>query len=79
MSKRHFDLVTRPLLQRLLAALVADRHGVDLGKDTAVARDAMGEDLWPLLDPARPPSDDSQAPGVGLETLAAIVDRLEDV
>jgi hypothetical protein len=78
-SKRHFDLVTRPLLQRLLAALVADRHGVDLGKDTAVARDAMGEDLWPLLDPARLPSDDSQAPGVSLETLAAIVDRLEDV
>ena len=78
-SKRHFDLVTRPLLQRLLAALVADRHGVDLGKDTAAARGAMGEDLWPLLDPARPPSDDSQAPGVGLETLAAIVDRLEDV
>ena len=78
-SKRHFDLVTRPLLQRLLAALVADRHGVDLGKDTAAARGAIGEHLWPLLDPARPASDDSQAPGVGLETLAAIVDRLEDV
>ena len=50
-----------------------------MGKDTAVARDAMGEDLWPLLDPAPPASDDSQAPGVSPETLAAIVDRLEDV
>ena len=78
-SKRHFDLVARPVLQRLLAALIADRHGVDLVKDTAAARGAMGEDLWPLLDPARPPSDDSQAPRVSLETLAMIVDRLEDV
>ncbi len=78
-SPRHFDLVTRPLLQRLLAALVADRRGADLAEDATAPREAMGADLWPLLDPARPASDDSKGAGVSPDTLAAMVDRLEDL
>jgi hypothetical protein len=78
-SQRLFDLVTRPLLQRLLATLVADRRGADMSKDVTAAREALGADLWSLLDPARPASADSTAPGVSLETLAAIVERLEDL
>ena len=78
-SQRHFDMITRPLLQRLLAALVADRHGADMSSDVTAAREALGGDVWPLLDPARPASADSSAPGVSLDTLAAIVERLEDM
>jgi hypothetical protein len=78
-SRRHFDRTVRPLLQRLLAALLADRRRLDMSKDTGAAREALGDDLWPLLDPARPASEDSRAPGVSEQTLARIVDRLEDV
>jgi hypothetical protein len=33
-SRRHFDYGTRPMLQRLLAALLADRRRLDLTGDT---------------------------------------------
>lgn len=78
-SQRHFDLVTRPILQRLLATLIADRRGADMEKDAMVAREAVGADAWSLLDAARPASADSRAPGISLETLATIVERLEDL
>ena len=78
-SRRHFDHTARPLLQRLLAALLADRRRLDISKDTGAAREALGDDLWPLLDPARPASEDSRAPGVSEQTLARIIDRLEDL
>jgi hypothetical protein len=79
MSRRVFDHTARPLLQRLLAALLADRRRVDMAKDIRAAREAVGADLWPLLDPARPASDDSRTPGPSTQTLARIVDRLEDL
>jgi hypothetical protein len=78
-SRRHFDHTARPLLQRLLAVLLADRRRLDMSQDTGAAREALEDDLWPLLDPARPASEDSRAPGVSEQTLARIVDRLEDL
>jgi hypothetical protein len=78
-SQRLFDYTARPLLQRLLAALLADRRRLDLTGDARAAREAVGDDLWPLLDPARPTSDDSRPPGVSEQTIARIVDRLEDL
>lgn len=79
MSRRLFDHTARPLLQRLLAALLADRRRVDMAKDIPAAREAVGADLWPLLDPARPASGDSWTPGPSTQTLARIADRLEDL
>lgn len=76
-SPRHYDLVTRPLLTRLAAARLADRHRVDLHEDPVAARSLLGDDVWPWVDPARPVSRDSQPPGVARATLARIVDRLE--
>jgi hypothetical protein len=76
-SRRHFDHVTRPLLHRLLAALLADRRGIDLAGNRAAARAALGERLWPLLDPGRPACNDSDVPGVDVGVLTDIVDRLE--
>ena len=78
-SRRLFDHMARPLLQRLLAALLADRRGVDMAKDVRPGREAVGNELWPLLDPARPASDDSWTPGPSTQALAQIVDRLEDL
>jgi hypothetical protein len=78
-SRRHFDSTTRPLLRLLLAALLADRHRIDMAKDTGAAQVAVGQDLWPWLDPARPASYDSGEPGASDQTLARIIDRLEDL
>lgn len=78
-SPRHYDLVTRPLLARLAAARLADRRRVDLWSEPEAARAVLGADVWPWVDPAKEPSRDSQPPGVPVETLTRIVDRLESL
>ncbi len=78
-SARHYDLATRPVLQRLLAARLAERHGIDPVRSPDRARALVGADLWPLLDPARPASADSGAPGIDMATLHRLVDRLEEL
>ncbi|SRR6266567_8045616 len=76
-SRRHYDHALRPLLRRLLGSLLAERHRLDLTWHSDQARLLVGEDLWPLVDPSRPPSEDGDAPGVDLATLSRMVDRLE--
>jgi hypothetical protein len=76
-SPRHYDMVTRPLLVRLLASRLSERHGIDLHRDPEQARAVVGEDLWWWLDPARPGEGSSQPPGVDVRTLTRLVERLE--
>jgi hypothetical protein len=76
-SPRHYDMVTRPLLVRLLASRLLDRHGVDLHRHPAEARAIVGDDLWWWLDPDRPVEGSSQPPGVDAGTLTRLVERLE--
>lgn len=78
-SAWHFDHGIRALFGRLAASALAERHRVDVARDPARARDIVGDDIWPLIDPARPPSFDSKAPGADLRTLTRIVDRLEQL
>ena len=78
-SRWHYDHGIRPLFGRLLESVLAERHRVDLARDPARARDLVGDDIWPLIDPSRPPSFDSKAPGADLRTLTRIVDRLEQL
>jgi hypothetical protein len=78
-SQWHYDHGIRPLFGRLLESVLAERHRVDLARDPARARDLAGDDIWPLVDPSRPPSFDSKAPGADLRTLTRIVDRLEQL
>lgn len=75
----HYDHGLRALFGRLAQSKLAARHRVDLATDHERARELVGLDIWPLIDPARPPSFDSKAPGPGLRTLARIVDRLEQL
>ena len=76
-SPRHYDVVTRPLLQRLMVSRLAERHRVDAERDVGAARALVGEDVWTWLDPARPAESSSQAPGIDEQTLHVIVARLE--
>jgi hypothetical protein len=78
-SQRHFDHGIRPRLARLLDARLAERHGVTAAAQPERARELAGEDLWPLIDPARPLSEDSNSPGISLARLTRIVTRLEEL
>lgn len=77
-----YDAELRPALQHLLAARLAERHGVSLYADPAAARRLLdagshGQSLWTWLDPQRPAVTDQRRAGIPPRTLTAIIDRLE--
>lgn len=78
-SQWHYDHGVRPLLARLMTSALAEHHRIDAAEDPARARELVGDEIWPLVDPLRPPSLDSKAPGADPRTLARIVDRLEQL
>jgi hypothetical protein len=76
----------RPMLENLLAARLAERHGVHLYTDPATARallcrDPRDADLWRWIDPATRPKESSRGraeqSGIPRRTLARLIDRLE--
>jgi hypothetical protein len=76
----------RPALEHLLAARLAQRHGVHLYQDPAAARallcrDARDADLWAWIDPATRPKESARGQaeqsGIPRRTLARLIDRLE--
>jgi hypothetical protein len=69
----------RPELQAIAAELLAWRQGVDLSKEPAAARAALGEATWELLRPDRQEPDDHDAPGLPPALLARMVADLEGV
>jgi hypothetical protein len=78
-SAWHYDHGIRPLLAHLMASALADHHRIDAAADPARAAVLVGAEIWPLVDPSRPRSFDSKAPGADLRTLTRIVDRLEQL
>jgi hypothetical protein len=78
-----FDRELRGTLQHLLAARLAERHGISLAADPAAARRLLfpGEragGLWFWLDPARPDAAaDDPRPGIRPRSLAALIGQLE--
>jgi hypothetical protein len=81
-SMASYDAELRPTLQHLLAARLAERHGISLHADPAAARRLLlpghgDQALWFWLDPLRPAENDKDRRGIPPRTLAAIFDRLE--
>jgi len=87
-----FDLNARRRLTNLLAARLAERHGVSLTADPQAARAiffsaAAGAgrrvppaELWYWIDPERPsPERGSSIPGIPPRVLAALIYRLEQL
>jgi hypothetical protein len=77
-----YDIELRPTLQHLLAARLAERHGVSLYVDPEAARRILlpsprEQALWFWLDPQRPAQAEQGRSGIPRRTLAAILDRLE--
>jgi hypothetical protein len=87
-SKGFYDHELRPVLEHLLAARLAERHGVNLYAYPHAARAllcarARDADLWTWIDPASRPEDTSSRDyghdrrGIPPRTLARLLDRLE--
>ena len=76
----------RPVLEHLLAARLAQRHGVHLYQNPAAARALLcrhsrDADLWAWIDPATRPKESppghAEQSGIPRHTLARLIDRLE--
>ena len=78
-SPRHYDLVTRPLLVQLLSSRLADHHRVDLAADPEAARAWSARTSGTGSTPAARWPGRGSRPGVDLDTLTRIVDRLESL
>ena len=76
----NYDFELRATLQHLLAARLAERHGVSLYAEPDRARELFGgrrrDDLWRWVDPARQAAANTTG-GIPPRTLALIIDRLE--
>jgi hypothetical protein len=64
-----------PLLREAAGA----RLRLDLARSSVRARAALGDDVWELLRPDRPPPLDRHAPGIARADVARCVDRLEQL
>jgi hypothetical protein len=84
----------RPSLEHLLAARLAERHGVNLYREPEAARrllcrDGRDNDLWAWIDPAQagreePPAEgrasaQAQPPGIPRRVLERLINRLEQL
>ena len=76
-SGRAFDFGMRRHLQRIVAARLSDKRGVDLHRHPEAAREVLGEQLWWLVNPHRPTSREHVGGGLPPEQLADLVNRLE--
>ena len=78
----------RPVLEHLLAARLAQRHGLHLYQNPEAARRLLCRDpgdaeLWFWLDPATRPKEarrgQREQSGIPRQTLARLIDRLEEL
>jgi hypothetical protein len=85
-SRNYYDIELRPVLEHLLAARLAERHGVHLYQDPDTARRLLCRNprdagLWQWIDPTtRPETAAREGPerrGIPRRTLARLIDRLE--
>ena len=83
-SQHYYDAELRPVLEHLLAARLAERHGVHLYQDPDAARSLLcrhprDAGLWRWIDPATRPQarDGPERRGIRGHTLARLIDRLE--
>lgn len=79
-----YDAELRGTLQHLLAARLAEHHGISLHDDPAAARRLLcprhrDDGLWYWVDPERPPATTGTGSGIPPRTLARLINRLEQL
>jgi hypothetical protein len=90
-ARAAYEARLRPALEHLLAARLAERHGVNLYRDPAGARRLLcragrDSDLWAWIDPAQADRDaapglrdGAERPGIPRRTLERLINRLEQL
>jgi hypothetical protein len=92
-SSGSFQHAVKPELERLYAVRLADKHGISLHAEPERAAALIGPELWPWIDPRRPPTPPpAKGPRQALDrrsaappppppdaVLHALVDRLEQL
>lgn len=86
-SRPMYESDLRPVLEHLLAARLAENHGINLYTDPAAARRAFchgrgDEDLWRWIDPEQALSTaerERDRRGISHRTLTRLVNRLEQL
>jgi hypothetical protein len=85
-TRAMYESDLRPVLEHILAAKLAENHGINVYTEPARARRAFcrgaDESLWRWIDPAQVlDSDDRtrQRHGIPRRTLARLIDRLEQL
>jgi len=86
-SRAFYEADLRPVLERLLAARLAENHGINLYQDPAAARAAFCRarsdgGLWSWIDPAQALATqdrDMQRHPISRRTLARLINRLEQL
>jgi hypothetical protein len=73
----HFRL--RPIVRDVSAQRLWARHAVDLETNPQRAESLLGDDVWELARPDRPPPPEPFAPGLGLGGIEHVVAKLEQV
>lgn len=80
-STTAFDLHARlrPILRDVVGHRLAAGRGLDLDSGSAAVRAAVGDELWEIVRPDRPPPRDRLAPGLSLPRLRAALEALERI
>jgi len=86
-SRPMYESDLRPVLEHILAARLAENHGINVYTEAANAKRAFcrtrgDESLWPWIDPAQTLDTDErgrQRHGIPRRTLARLIDRLEQL
>jgi hypothetical protein len=86
-TRAMYESDLRPVLEHILAAKLAENHGVNVYSEPASARRVFcrtraDESLWPWIDPAQTLDTDDRARqrhGIPRRTLARLIDRLEQL
>ena len=86
-SRGLYESDLRPVLEHILAARLADGHGVNLYTDPEAARRTFcrtraDESLWPWIDPGQITNADERSRlrgGIPRQTLGRLITRLEQL
>jgi hypothetical protein len=86
-SRAGYESDLRPVLEHILAARLADGHGVNLYTDPEAARRTFcrtraDESLWPWIDPGQITNADERSRlrgGIPRQTLGRLITRLEQL
>jgi hypothetical protein len=69
----------RPVLREIAGDRLRVRRRIDLDSDPARARAALGDEAWGLVRPDRSTPTDRVSPGISLDGIARVVERLESI